>query len=281
MPIRSSSSPSLAPTRLSLSGSVPSENARKQLRELSRRLFAAPGFDDRLELASGAPKGWNEAVNAALRALSRLDSGKIAISGLAVTIEGRGAGQGYGRRDLLPAQARPAGAVLLLRKHQLEGGGVLAAMPRKIVPRINADHQDRRPALEERTGSLPLDTRNRRARATTLSRSPRRNRRSLRLFPARSAPAHAPGPARSGAQIGMALDHGLERVGAQQVRIRAANDEHRNLPERNELRPQIGLRAAQIDRAERPREPAVIALRRTCRCARRTPPARSPPIARR
>lgn len=78
----------LGKNTLSLSGSVPNETARKQLRDLSRRLFERPGLDDRLEFASGAPKDWNEAVTAALRALSRLDSGKIAMSGLAVTIEG-------------------------------------------------------------------------------------------------------------------------------------------------------------------------------------------------
>lgn len=73
---------------LSLSGSVPSENARNEVRELSRQLFRRPGLDDRLELASGAPKDWNEAVAVALRALSQLESGKVALSGLAVTIEG-------------------------------------------------------------------------------------------------------------------------------------------------------------------------------------------------
>jgi len=78
----------LGANALSLSGSVPSEDARKQVRELSRQLFRRPGLDDRLELASGAPKNWDEAVAAALRALSRLESGKIALSGLAVTIEG-------------------------------------------------------------------------------------------------------------------------------------------------------------------------------------------------
>lgn len=78
----------LGANALSLSGSVPSEDARKQLRELSRQLFEKPGLDDRLEVASGAPKGWDEAVTAALRALSRLESGKVALSGLAVTIEG-------------------------------------------------------------------------------------------------------------------------------------------------------------------------------------------------
>jgi len=55
---------------------------------LARRLFERPMLDDQLQLASGAPKRWNEAVEAALKALSRLDSGKIALSGLAVTIEG-------------------------------------------------------------------------------------------------------------------------------------------------------------------------------------------------
>ena len=73
---------------LSLAGSVPSEDSRKHLRDLSREIFARPGLDDRLEVASGAPKGWDEAVAAALRALSRLESGKVALSGLAVTIEG-------------------------------------------------------------------------------------------------------------------------------------------------------------------------------------------------
>ena len=78
----------LGTNALSLSGSVPSEDARNQVRELSRQLFRRPGLDDRLELASGAPKDWDEAVSAALRALSRLESGKIALSGLAVTIQG-------------------------------------------------------------------------------------------------------------------------------------------------------------------------------------------------
>jgi len=78
----------LGSNALSLSGSVPSENARKEVRDLSRQLFRRPGLDDRLELASGAPKNWDDAVAAALRALSQLESGKIALSGLAVTIEG-------------------------------------------------------------------------------------------------------------------------------------------------------------------------------------------------
>ncbi|ODR99015.1 hypothetical protein AUC68_07660 [Methyloceanibacter methanicus] len=44
----------LGPNALSLAGSVPSEDARKTVRDLSRQLFARPGLDDRLEVASGA-----------------------------------------------------------------------------------------------------------------------------------------------------------------------------------------------------------------------------------
>lgn len=79
---------SLGPNALTLTGSVPSEDMRKRLKDLSRRLFERPTLDDQLELASGAPKNWKNAIRAALRALSRLDSGKIALSGLALTIEG-------------------------------------------------------------------------------------------------------------------------------------------------------------------------------------------------
>ncbi len=78
----------LGPGKLTLAGSVPSEEARGRLRELSRQLFLRPTLDDQLQPASGAPKDWDSAVTAALRALSLLESGKIALSGLAVTIEG-------------------------------------------------------------------------------------------------------------------------------------------------------------------------------------------------
>lgn len=78
----------LGPNALSLAGSVPSEGARKNVRDLSRQLFERPGLDDRLEVASGAPKNWDQAVAAALRALSRLETGKVALTGVAVSIEG-------------------------------------------------------------------------------------------------------------------------------------------------------------------------------------------------
>jgi hypothetical protein len=78
----------LGPNALTLTGSVPTEGIRKQLKELARTLFERPMLDDQLQLASGTPKNWKNAVEVSLRALSRLDSGKIALSGVTLTIEG-------------------------------------------------------------------------------------------------------------------------------------------------------------------------------------------------
>jgi OOP family OmpA-OmpF porin len=78
----------LGPSSLTLTGSVPSEDTRKQIKDWSRRYFERPTLDDQLQLASGAPKKWDNAVEASLKALSRLDSGKVSLSGVALTIEG-------------------------------------------------------------------------------------------------------------------------------------------------------------------------------------------------
>lgn len=79
---------SLDPNSLTLTGKVPSEDQRKQLKDLARRLFERPMLDDQLDLASGAPKNWRGAAEASLRALSRLDSGKVSLSGPTLAIEG-------------------------------------------------------------------------------------------------------------------------------------------------------------------------------------------------
>jgi hypothetical protein len=79
---------SRGPEAVALTGSVPNERTRKQLRDLSRQLFERSALDDKLELASGAPKNWNDAVVASLKALSRLESGKVSLTGQTLTIEG-------------------------------------------------------------------------------------------------------------------------------------------------------------------------------------------------
>jgi hypothetical protein len=98
---------SLNAEALTLSGNVPSEDVRKLVKESARRLFERPTLDDRLQLASGAPKAWDEAVEVGLQALSRLETGKIALSGLALSIEGEARDKGTAvalsyqlRRDL-------------------------------------------------------------------------------------------------------------------------------------------------------------------------------------
>ena len=128
----------LGTNALSLAGSVPSDEARKQLRELSRELFERPGLDDRLELASGAPEGWDEAAVAALRALSSLESGKVSLSGLAVTIEGVAPDQGTAvavsyqlRRDL----PEPFSTSESIKWKAANAAGDVAS---EVIPRIKA-----------------------------------------------------------------------------------------------------------------------------------------------
>jgi hypothetical protein len=143
---------SLSPNALTLTGSVPSEEMRKDVKELARRLFERPMLDDQLELASGAPKKWGDAVEASLRALSRLDSGKVSLSGLALAIEGVAPDKStaiaisYQLKQDLPAlfsssesirwkeadissNVQGPGAPLLKRILQPEGGPITGALP--------------------------------------------------------------------------------------------------------------------------------------------------------
>ena len=75
----------LSANALTLLGSVPSEDARNRC--ASCRANCSNGRVSPLQVASGAPKNWDQAVAAALKALSYL-FGKISLSGVAVTIEG-------------------------------------------------------------------------------------------------------------------------------------------------------------------------------------------------
>ena len=144
---------SLGPDTLVLTGSVPSEERRKDLKELARRLFERPMLDDQLQLASGAPKRWNDAVEAALRALSRLDSGKISISGLALSIEGLAPDKGtavavsYQLKRDLPSLFSSSENI---KWKEADMSGSAGAM---IVPRIN---EIIKTDNGQATGSLPL-----------------------------------------------------------------------------------------------------------------------------
>lgn len=78
----------LSPNALTLSGSVPNEDVRKAIKDWARRYFERPTLDDQLQLASGAPRKWDNAVEASLKALSQLDTGKVSLSGVVISIEG-------------------------------------------------------------------------------------------------------------------------------------------------------------------------------------------------
>jgi hypothetical protein len=142
----------LGPNALVLTGSVPSEQRRKDLKELARQLFERPMLDDQLQLASGSPKGWNEAVEASLRALSRLDSGKIAISGLALSIEGIAPDKGtavavsYQLKRDLPALFSSSESI------KWKGADISGNASDMIVPRIN---EIIKTDNGQTTGSLP------------------------------------------------------------------------------------------------------------------------------
>ena len=145
---------SLGSDTLVLTGSVPSEERRKDLKELARRLFERPMLDDQLQLASGAPKRWNDAVEAALNALSRLDSGKISISGLALSIEGLAPDKGtaiavsYQLKRDLPSLFSSSESI---KWKEADVSGGADAM---IVPRIN---EIIKTDNGQATGSLPLN----------------------------------------------------------------------------------------------------------------------------
>ena len=152
----------LGPNSLSLAGSVPNENAHKTVRDLSRQLFARPGLDDRLEVASGAPTDWDEAVAAALRALSRLETGKVALTGVSVSIEGVAPDEGTAvavvyqlRRDLPERFStsesikwKKAAAPLNFAPRAMPSPDLAAT----VVPRIKPIPEDSR---RWRSGALP------------------------------------------------------------------------------------------------------------------------------
>jgi hypothetical protein len=122
------------------------------LKELVRQLFERPMLDDQLQLASGAPKRWNDAVEVSLRALSRLNSGKIAISGRALSIEGIAPDKGtalavsYQLKRDLPALFSSS------EKIEWKEADVSGNASELIVPRIN---EIIKTDNGQATGSLP------------------------------------------------------------------------------------------------------------------------------
>lgn len=82
-----------AQNKLTLSGYVPSDAVREEIFAASRKQFGKTAIVDRLEVAGGAPDGWNKAVFVALAQLSQLTDGLAETRGAALSISGMAADQ--------------------------------------------------------------------------------------------------------------------------------------------------------------------------------------------
>jgi len=73
---------------LTLSGSVPSEDARLEIEKNAKEMFGTATVVDRMKLAAGAPEKWTQVVTTALTQLSRLQSGKAELNDTTLAFEG-------------------------------------------------------------------------------------------------------------------------------------------------------------------------------------------------
>ncbi|MEG6509523.1 hypothetical protein V6C03_11135 [Methyloligella sp. 2.7D] len=73
---------------LTFAGNVPSEEMHKRILDFAEAAFGGATLNDKLMVASGAPKRWDDAALAAIAALSRLNEGKVTLSGSELTIDG-------------------------------------------------------------------------------------------------------------------------------------------------------------------------------------------------
>ncbi len=74
---------------IELTGSVPSNEERVALLAAVRGRFPNTTVNDRLEVRSGAPRGWQSCLLAGLSGLPKLQSGAVRLTGLTVDVSGR------------------------------------------------------------------------------------------------------------------------------------------------------------------------------------------------
>ena len=112
-------------------------------------------LDDQLQPSPLAhEKGWDNAVEASLRALSRLNSGKIAAFGACRHYRRRSAGQGHGDRQECPYQLKRDLPELFSSSENIKWKepDVSSGAGAAIVPRINEIIRTNNGTA---TGSLP------------------------------------------------------------------------------------------------------------------------------
>lgn len=71
-----------------LTGHVPNEDDRRKLLENVRNAFEGVVIEDRMQLGSGAPKGWSQAVSVVVAQLARLEEGEAVLRDNEFAVEG-------------------------------------------------------------------------------------------------------------------------------------------------------------------------------------------------
>lgn len=78
----------LDPARVVLSGFVPSPAARDLIEAAAKSRFPGRSIDNRLEVAAGAPAGWQGCVEAGMIGLQKASTGKVALSDRKIAVTG-------------------------------------------------------------------------------------------------------------------------------------------------------------------------------------------------
>lgn len=89
-----------------LEGSVPDEGARKTIIDAAKSRFRGRSVTDRMQLAAGAPEGWQTCVVAAITSLARLSSGRASLMDRRLELSGRVADEAIA--NALPGELRAA-----------------------------------------------------------------------------------------------------------------------------------------------------------------------------
>ena len=74
---------------LVLTGSVPNEELRRMLLQLAKEKFGAEHVKDQLQIDSGAPQGWQQAVAMAITNLALFDMGSASLVDTEISLSGR------------------------------------------------------------------------------------------------------------------------------------------------------------------------------------------------
>ncbi|WP_161785032.1 OmpA family protein, partial [Hoeflea sp. BAL378] len=113
---------------LTLSGSLPNEEARDRLLAAAGLKFGTLSIDDAQDIAAGAPEGLEAAALAALQALSRLGDGEARIADGTVSVRGIALSEAAsGEVARLLAEGLPAG-------FSAEPAIDIATVPDKVLP---------------------------------------------------------------------------------------------------------------------------------------------------